>query len=58
MTHKELAEKVVLPAVIIFALGVMVADHFNGKETARLRTELAKYESVQMPCVPVAMGDE
>lgn len=30
----------------------------NGKETARLRTELAKYKSVQMPCVPVAMGDE
>lgn len=58
MTHKELAEKVVLPAVIVFALGVMAADRFNGKETARLRTELAKYESVQMPCVPVAMGDE
>lgn len=58
MTHKELAEKVVLPAVIVFALGVMVADYQNGKETARLRTELAKYESVQMPCVPVAMGDE
>lgn len=58
MTHKELAEKVVLPAVIVFALGVMAADYQNGKETARLRTELAKYESVQMPCVPVAMGDE
>lgn len=60
MTHKELAERVVLPAVIVFALGVLTALHFTDNETDRLRTELAKYEGVQvMPCVPVvAMGEE
>ena len=42
MSHKQTAERIVLPIICAFAAGVLVALHFVGGENDRLRSEVRR----------------
>ena len=50
MSHKRIAEEIVLPIVCAFAAGVLLALHVAEGETDQLREKLDQTKAAELAC--------